>query len=141
MWEEDSHDDDEKILIYHDESGDDVHCESNAECVGSHDGDSERNPSYYVLQDFDRLDVSGGKDSLDHQRGAIDTTQIGPIDMEISSSLDDLGSIECNVPVLQPVLVEGKQSFNLNLTFRLWESKSCETEGWAFFSEWNKVHL
>jgi hypothetical protein len=34
-------------------------------------------------------------------RGAIDTTQIGPIDMEISSTIDDLGSIECNVPVLQ----------------------------------------
>ena len=27
--------------------------------------------------------------------------------MEISNTIDDLGSIECNVPVLQPELVEG----------------------------------
>ena len=89
---EDSHDDDDSV----DESsgGDDVHCESDAECLGSNDGVSDRNPSYYVLPDFDRLDVSCGKDSLDLEQGAIDTTQIGPIDMEISSSIDDLDSID-----------------------------------------------
>jgi hypothetical protein len=100
--EDSLHDDDSA-----DESGDDVHCESDADDVSSHDGDSDRDPSYYVFPDFDRLDISCSKDSLDHEQGAIDTTQIGPIDMEISSTIDDLGSIECNVPVLQPELVEG----------------------------------
>jgi hypothetical protein len=99
---EDCHDDDSA-----DESGDEVHCKSDADDVSSHDGDSDRDPSYYVFPDFDRLDISCNKDSLDHEQGAIDTTQIGPIDMEISSSIDYLGSIECNVPVLQPELVEG----------------------------------
>jgi hypothetical protein len=98
---EDCHDDDSA-----DESGDEVHCKSDAD-VSSHDGDSDRGPSYYVFPDFDRLDISCNKDSLDHEQGAIDTTQIGPVDMEISSSIDYLGSIECNVPVLQPELVEG----------------------------------
>ena len=100
--EDSLHDDDSA-----DESGDDVHCESDADDVSSHDGDSDRDPSYYVFPDFDRLDISCSKDYLDHEQGAIDTTQIGPIDMEISSTIDDLGSIECNVPVLQPELVEG----------------------------------
>jgi hypothetical protein len=82
-------------------------CESGADDVSSHDGDSDRDPSYYIFPDFYRLDISCSKDSLDHEQGAIDTTQIGPIDMEISSTIDDLGSVECNVPVLQPELVEG----------------------------------
>ena len=81
-------------------------CESGADDVSSHDGDSDRDPSYYFFPDFYLLVISCSKDSLDQQQGAIDTTQIGPIDMEISSTIDDLGSIECNVPVLQPELVE-----------------------------------
>ena len=34
-------------------------------------------------------------DTLDHDRGATDTTQFGPIDIEISISMDNLGSMEC----------------------------------------------
>lgn len=98
---EDSRDHDDSA----DESGDDVHCESDADDISSHDGDSDWDPLYY--DDFDQFEISCYKDTLDHERGATDTTQIGPIDMEISGSIDDLGSIECNVPVLQPELVEG----------------------------------
>ena len=53
-----------------DKSGDDVHCESDADDVSSHDGDSD--PSCYVFPDFDQLDISCSKDSLDHEQGAID---------------------------------------------------------------------
>jgi hypothetical protein len=81
--------------------GDDVHCESDADDVSSHDGDSDRDPSYYVFPSLIGLTLVVGKILFIMNRGAIDTTQIGPIDMEISSTIDDLGSIECNVPVLQ----------------------------------------
>jgi hypothetical protein len=42
-----------------DKSGDDVHCESDADDVSSHDGDSD--PSCYVFPDFDQLDISCSK--------------------------------------------------------------------------------
>ena len=61
------------------------------------------------IQEFDHLEISSAKEFLNHDQDTIETTQIGPVDMEISSS-DSTGTIECNVPVIMPEnadLVEG----------------------------------
>ena len=78
------------------ESGDDVEFES--DIVSSEDGDSDHQDDY-LPPHIDSLNTSYDKDFLDHEQDAVDTTQIGPLDMDISST-EALGSIECDVPLL-----------------------------------------
>ena len=88
------------------ESGDDVDFESDASSE-NHCDDSEHARQH--IQEFDHLEISCAKEFLDHNQDTMETTQIGPVDMEISSS-ESIGTIECNVPVIMPEnadLVEG----------------------------------
>ena len=88
------------------ESGDDVDFESDASSE-NHSDDSEHAREH--IQEFDHLEISCAKEFLDHDQDTMETTQIGPVDMEISSS-ESIGTIECNVPVIMPEnadLVEG----------------------------------
>ena len=89
------------------ESGDDVDFESDANSENHHSDDSEHARQH--IQEFDHLEISCAKEFLDHDQDTMETTQIGPVDMEISSS-ESIGTIECNVPVIMPEnadLVEG----------------------------------
>ena len=88
------------------ESGDDVDFESDASSE-NHSYDSEHARQH--IQEFDHLEIYCAQEFLDHDQDTMETTQIGPVDMEISSS-ESIGTIECNVPVIMPEnadLVEG----------------------------------
>ena len=87
------------------ESGDDVDFESDASSE-NHSDDSEHARQH--IQELDHLEISCAKEFLDRDQDTMETTQIGQVDMEISSS-ESIGTIECNVPVMpeNADLVEG----------------------------------
>ena len=89
------------------ESGDDV-CiiESDNSPAGSSDEYNYMEP----LPGLQNLNISCSKDLIDHVPDVAEETQVGCIDMEISSSVQ-VGEIECNVPVLlaeQQITMEGQ---------------------------------
>ena len=77
-----------------DESGDDVCWESDAI-----DNESDDDHPSELFPDFNNLNMSYDTDFLGHKQDFIDSTQIGPVNMEISSTQDQ-GSIECDVPIV-----------------------------------------
>lgn len=89
------------------ESSDDV-CiiDSDDSPAGSSDEYNYMEP----LPGLRNLNISCSKDLFDHVPDVAEETQVGCIDMEISSSLQ-VGEIECNVPVLsaeQQITMEGQ---------------------------------
>lgn len=86
-----------------DESGDDVEYDSDE--ASSEDDDSDHQHANLPVH-FNNLNISYDKDFLDHDHDTVDTTEIGPVDMDTSST-QILGSIECNVPLLPDHEVEG----------------------------------
>ena len=77
-----------------DESGDDVCWESDAIEYESDDDHASE-----LFPDFNNLNMSYDRNFIDHEQDAIDSTQIGPVDVDISSTQDQ-GSLECSVAIV-----------------------------------------
>ena len=89
------------------ESESDVYFESDDSYANSIDDSDD---VYEVLPELQHLNISCSKDLIDHLQDNVEETQVGCVDMDISSPLS-VGPIECNVPVMSPeqqVTMEGQ---------------------------------